>query len=122
MKKQRKYRISANYMDIVYTRSEKLTFDENEEGLVVLNVENRGFFNTVAQKFFHKPRFSHISLDKYGTVVWKCLDGNNSVNDIVEKMKESFPDETDRMLDRTVHFLRILVVNDYIKKLKKEEV
>ena len=109
-------------MDIVYTRSEKLTFDENEEGLVVLNVENRGFFNTVAQKFFHKPRFSHISLDKYGTVVWKCLDGNNSVNDIVEKMKESFPDETDRMLDRTVHFLRILVVNDYIKKLKKEEV
>ena len=116
MKEQRKYRISANYMDIVYTPSEKLTFEENEEGLVVLRVENRGFFNTIAQKFFHKPRFSNISLDKYGTVVWKCFDDKNSVNDIIEKMKAAFPEEADRMLDRTVHFLRILAVNDYIKK------
>ena len=122
MKKQRKDRIPANYMDIVYVPSEKLTFDENEEGCVVLKVENRGFFNTIAQKFFHKPRFSHISLDKYGTVVWKCFDGKNSVNDIIEKMKATFPEEADRMLDRTVHFLRILAVNDYIKKVKKEEV
>lgn len=122
MKKQRKYRLPANYMDIVYTPSGKLTFEKNEEGLVVLRVENKGFYNTVAQKLFHKPRFSNISLDKYGTVVWKCLDGKHSVNDIVEKMSAAFPDEQDRMLDRTVHFLRILAVNDYIKKVKKEEV
>ena len=71
--KQRKYRLPANYMDIIYIPSDKLTFEENEEGLVVLTVENRGFYNKIAQKFFHRPRFSRISLDKYGTVCGNAL-------------------------------------------------
>lgn len=116
MSKQKKYKLPANYMDIMYTPSDKLTFEENDEGLVVLKVENTGFYNTVAQKFFHRPRFSYISLDKYGTVVWKSLDGNTTVSEVVENMKTAFPDETDRMLDRTIQFFRILDSNNYIKK------
>ena len=103
-------------MDIIYTPSDKITYKENDEGLIVLKVENTGFYNTVAQKLFKRPRFSYISLDKYGTVVWKSLDGTTTVNEVVEYMKEAFPDETDRMLDRTIQFFRILDANNYIKK------
>ena len=116
MSNRKKYKLPANYMDIIYTPSDKITYEENDEGLVVLKIENTGFYNTVAQKFFKRPRFSYISLDKYGTVVWKNLNGNTTVNEVVENMIKAFPDEKDRMLDRTIQFFRILDANKYIKK------
>ena len=114
--KKGKYKVAVNYMDTVYVPSENVPFEENDEGKIVLKTENKGFYNTVAQKLFHKPRFSYITLDGHGTVLWKCLDGKNSVSDILNKMNEAFPDDTEKMLDRTVHFLRILTVNKYIKR------
>ena len=65
--------IKKNYLDIVFIPSEKLKDHNSDDGFVVLDVENTGFFNKIAQKFFKKPRFSHITTDKYGTVLWKCL-------------------------------------------------
>ena len=43
--------------------------------LVVLDIENTGAFNKLAQKLFGKPRVSHVHLDEFGSFVWKCIDG-----------------------------------------------
>ena len=121
MKNNKKYRVSENFMDTVYAPADNIPYSENDKGMTVLKVENKGFFNFIAQKLFHRPRFSHISLDKYGTVLWKSLNGKQSVSDICRIMNEAFPEEKDRMLDRTIHFLRILAVNKFIIKIGKEE-
>ena len=77
-------------------------------------MENRGFFNAVAQKFFKRPRVSHISLDKYGTALWLALDGKATVNDVLSKMKNAFPEEGDKMLNRVVQFLATLEMHKFI--------
>ncbi len=108
-----KKRVSKNYMDSVFVPSSKIKWTE-EDGNVVLDVPNTGFFNKLAQAFFHKPKVSHITLDKYGSKLWLLLDGKNSVYDVVNAMKESFPQEQERMLDRVIIFFHTLQVNRYI--------
>ena len=116
--KQKTKRLSANYMDLVFVKNEDRPWNQKEDGIVEIQMENKGFFNTVAQKFFKKPRISHISLDKYGSVLWLAVNGENTVNDIIAVMQEKFPDEKDKMLNRVVQFLTTLELNHFINRKK----
>lgn len=112
MKRVRK--VAENYFNRIPVRAQNRPWTENETGMIVIDVENKGYANRIAQKFFHKPKVSHISLDAYGTVVWKSIDGVHTVGEIVEIMKQQFPNEEDRMLDRVVTFLATLQTHEFI--------
>ena len=112
MKRARK--VADNYFDQIPVRSQNRPWTEDESGMVVIDMENKGLANKIAQKFFHKPKISHISLDAYGTIVWKSIDGVHTIGEIVEIMKRQFPGEEDRMLDRVVTFLATLQTNEFI--------
>lgn len=113
-KKNKIKKIDKNYMDMVFIRNPERKWSERENGVVVIDLEHKGIHHKIAQKLFHKPKTSHISLDTHGTALWKALDGNRSVFEIVSLMKEAFPEEEDRMLDRVVTFLHTLQVNRFI--------
>ena len=114
--KKRVRKIPLNYMDIVFAHNEKILWRQKENGSVEIDMENRGFFNAVAQKFFNRPRISHIALDEYGTQLWLFIDGKMTVNDIFSAMKKSFPDESEKMLNRVVQFLSTLEKYEFIFK------
>lgn len=103
-------------MDIVFVKSEAFPWRKKDDGSVEIDMENKGFFNAVAQRFFHRPRVSHIALDKYGTTLWLSLDGKATVNEVLQKMNESFPDEKEKMLNRVVHFLATLEMHGFIER------
>lgn len=110
----KKRKVSQNYMDTILIPNPERKWSEREDGIVVIDMENKGFHNRVAQRFFHRPKVSHIALDAHGTAVWKALDGNRSVFDVVNQMKQDFPDEEARMLDRVITFLHTLQVNRFV--------
>ncbi len=110
----KKKKVSMNYMESIPTKNPERPWRVKEDGIVEVDMENKGFYHMLAQKFFKKPRISHISLDKYGSVVWQSIDGKNSIMDIVKTMEESFPDEKDRMLDRVVTYMAILQNNRFV--------
>ena len=117
MKNKTKTRtLSANYMDIVFSRNAEIQWRVKENGFVEVDMENKGFFNSIAQKFFHRPRVSHIALDKYGSTLWLALDGSATVNDLLTKMNEAFPDESEKMLNRLVQFLTTLERWEFIQR------
>lgn len=106
-----------NALDFVYERNDDFSWKE-EKHKVVIDVKNRGAFNRIAQMLFKRPKISHISLDEYGSVFWKNIDGVNSVFDIYNLMCEAFPDEKEMMLDRVLKFVKILSDNRYIRRVK----
>ena len=101
-------------MDSIPERSGQMPWRIREDGMVEIDMENKGFYHTIAQKFWKKPRISHIALEKYGTVVWKNIDGQNTVYDIVRIMEAEFPEEKDRMLDRVVNYMGTLQRSKFI--------
>lgn len=111
-------KLPANYFENIPVPREDHPWRTKKDGMVEVDMENKGFYHSIAQKFFHKPRVSHIALDKYGSAVWKSMDGKNSVMDIVHIMENSFPEEKDRMLDRVVTFMATLQRNRFISMQK----
>ncbi len=107
-------------MDLVFARNEAMAWRQKDDGLVEVDMENKGFFNSVAQKFFHRPKVSHISLDRYGSVLWLAMDGKNTVSDVLEKMNCAFPDEKEKMLNRVVQFMATLQRCRFICELKND--
>lgn len=114
MNKRNTKTVSANYMDLLFVPDPSLEYREDGEGRIVIKIEHRGPFHVLAQKIWKKPRFSDISLDRYGSAVWRCLDGSRTVMDVVESMKEQFPEEQERMLDRVVSFLGTLQAHRFV--------
>ena len=111
----KKRKVSANYFESIPMLNEERPWRVKEDGMVEIDMENKGFYHFIAQKLFKKPRVSHISLDEHGSVVWQSIDGRNSVMDIVRTMEKEFPEETDRMLDRVVTYLATLQRNSFIE-------
>lgn len=116
MKQQK---ISQNYLDQIPMPHTKCPWRVRKDGIVEIDIEHKGFYHKIAQKFFHKPRISHIALDNYGSIVWQSMTEKRTVYDIVQIMQHHFPDEKDRMLDRVVTYMATLERNKFIHMCNK---
>lgn len=112
-KKQKPY--SQNYLDFIPAKCEDFPWKTDENGMAVIDAKNKGFFNFIAQRFFNRPKVSHISLDKYGTAVWKNINGSHTVYSIAKIMEQDFPDEKEDMLKRTVAFMAVLQRQRFVR-------
>ncbi len=102
-----------NYLEKIPARPDfKWTLDE--EGIVTFEIENTGFFNTIAQKFFKRPRISYIHLDEYGSFIWQIIDGEKNIIELGEEVKNHFGDKADPLYERLAKFFQILDSYGYI--------
>ena len=111
-----------NYLDFVPVINPKNTWAADEAGVVTIHMVHRGFYASIAQKFFHTPRVSHIKLDEYGSFLWKEMDGERSVGQLALKMKERFGEQAEPLYDRLVKYMQILHNNQFVLFRGKDKV
>lgn len=116
-KKQNK--ADKNYLDRIPKINDK-KWEVLEDGMVEVVVENTGFYNTVAQKIFKKPRYSFIKLDEYGSYVWQQIDGKKSIFEIGKNLKNHHKGASNQLYERLATYFGILEKNDYIVFVEKE--
>ncbi len=116
MKKRNK---DENYLERIPKKSEKLRFTTDENGIVTLEIENKGFFNTVAQKLFKKPKVSYVHLDEFGSFVWSLADGQNDIIKIGELVEEKFGDAVKPVYERLSKFVSILESYGFVEFVKR---
>lgn len=85
-----------------------------KDGCVEVKVENKGFFNTLAQKLYKKPRYSYIKLDTYGSFVWQQIDGEKTVYEIGQLLSKEHEGAADSLYERLGKYMAILARNKYI--------
>lgn len=107
--------ISQNYLEKIPVRPEKIKWSVDEEGIVTLDIENTGFFNSVAQKFFKKPRVSHVHLDEMGSFVWPLLDGEKNIIELGKLVEEEFGEKANPLYERLAKYFQILSSYDFIE-------
>ena len=113
-KKVGKNKKQENYMDFVPLKNKKYSWSENEKGRVIVEVPHEGFYDKIAQKFFKTPKISNIELDDYGSFVWKCIDGVNTIYRISEEVHKHFGEKAEPLLNRLVKFFQILKDHKFI--------
>ncbi len=106
---------AGNYLDLVPVRPETLRWHTDYQKRVILEVENRGMFNRIAQKVFGKPRFTKVHLDAMGTFVWPLIDGKRTVGDIALLVKEEFGEKAEPLYPRIVKYFQMLESYHFIR-------
>lgn len=112
MKKQTK---APNLLDLIPVQSKKHNAQIDDEGKVTIFVENKGVFNLIAQKLFHKPRFSQIHLEEFGCYIWKQIDGIKTVKEIGDLVHEKFGDKAEPLYPRISMYMKTLVNYEFIE-------
>ena len=102
-----------NYLDYVPVINSRNIWS-TEEGKVTIHMVHRGFYAWIAQRFFHRPRVSHIDLDAMGSFIFRHIDGQRTVGAIAELVKSEFGKDAEPLYDRLVKYMQILHNNQFI--------
>lgn len=97
-----------NYLDRIPLRKDGLNWSVEDNGLVTLEIENKGVFNRIAQKLLKKPKISYIHLDENGSFIWPLLDGEKDITAIGRLVDEHFGEKAHPLYERLVKFFQIL--------------
>ena len=96
-------------------RSEKISWDADEHGLVTLHVENRGVMKRITQLLLRKPKVSHIHLDEIGSYVWLHIDGRSTVAEIAVPFEGHFGERVHPTYERLGQYFTILVSYGFVE-------
>ena len=101
-------RQKENYLEKIPVRNEKYRFTESDDGLVTIEIDNKGFFNRLLQIIAKKPKVSYVHLDENGSFVWKQIDGKRDIIKIGELVEEHFGEAANPVYERLVQFFAML--------------
>ena len=106
---------NENYLEKIPVKSEKIGWNQDEEGKVTLEIENKGVFNRIAQKLFKKPKISYVHLDEMGSFIWPIIDGEKNIIDLGKEVESHFGEKANPIYERIAKNFRILESYNFIK-------
>lgn len=104
---------SENYLEKIPVRGD-FEWKTDEDGVVTLEIVNKGVFNKIAQKLFKKPRISYVHLDKMGSFIWPIIDGEKSILDMAEDVDKEFGEEAKPLYERLAKYFQILASYGFV--------
>ena len=84
-------------------------WEETDGTLVLLRPEpSSAGLRGVLDRFFHKMSASRIRLDEVGAFVWLNFDGERTVGEVGELMREEFGEKVEPVEERLGHFVWVM--------------
>ena len=116
--KKKQVVIPENYLERIPARPESMKWSTGDDGIVTLEIENKGVFNRIAQKLFRRPKISYIHLDETGSFLWPILDGEKSITDLGVLVEEKFGEASHPLYERLATYFKILDSYGFIEWVK----
>lgn len=113
--KKKKEIISENYLERIPVPNGNLRWESAEDGKITLLIENTGFFNKMAQKFFKKPKITFVHLDDMGSFIWPLMDGERDIIEIGKLVQGHFGEEANPLYERLAKFFKVLESYNFIE-------
>lgn len=106
---------NENFLDNKPIRNENIGWSTDDNGIVTLEIENKGVFNRIAQKLFKKPKISYVHLDEMGSFVWPVIDGEKDITELGKLVDEHFGEKAHPLYERLAKYFQILHSYGFIK-------
>ncbi len=110
--------IPENYLDRIPARAAGIQWKANSEGMVTLEIENKGWVNRIAQVLFARPKVSYIHLDELGSFVWPLMDGETDITALGKLVDAAFGEKAHPLYERLAQYFRILDSYHFIEWIK----
>ena len=107
-------RKQENYLEKIPCHKTGLSWSQDADGIVTLEMENKGVANRIAQKLLKKPKVSFIHLEEFGSFVWLSIDGKRDIIAIGELVRERFGERAEPLYERLSTYVKTLHNNGFI--------
>ena len=111
MKKNKKF---DNFLDAVPVKNPEINFTKDANGIVTLEIENKGLMNRVFQKLLKKPKITYIHMEELGSFVWQIIDGESDITALGKKVEEHFGEKANPLYERLSQYIKILESYNFI--------
>ena len=104
----------VNLLDLIPQRVMK--FEESDDGLITIfkpKFKNKLVVKYIASRL-KSPNYK-VKLDQFGSFVWKQCDGNNTVEQIGNLLKNNFQEDIEPVYDRLAMFIQSLEQYKFIE-------
>ncbi len=99
---------SENYLERIPLRNPDINWTTDDNGIVTLEIINKGIFNRIAQKLLKKPKISYVHLDENGSFVWPLIDGKTDIAALGEAVDKHFGEKAHPLYERLAKYFQIL--------------
>ena len=100
--------VKENYLERIPKHAEYFNWSQDADGIVTLEIENKGIFNKIAQKLFKKPRISYVHLDETGSFIWPLIDGEKNIAELGIALEKEFGEKAQPLYERISKYFQIL--------------
>lgn len=97
-----------NYLERIPAHNAAIRWSTDENGIVTLEIDNKGLMNRIAQKLLKKPKVTYIHLDENGSFVWPLIDGKTNILDLGKAVNDHFGEAAHPLYERLSQFFKIL--------------
>ena len=105
----------SNFLERIPCKNSAYSYTADNNGIVTIEIENRGVFNRFAQLILKKPKTSYIHLDEFGSFVWEQCNGENNIIDIGKEVQQKFGDSANPLYERLSKFIKMLADYGFLK-------
>ena len=120
-KNRKKNEPQINYLDLIPAKADSLKWHRDFKERVILEVENKGVFHTIAQKLFNKPRYTKVHLDEFGSFLWPQINGEKTVAELAALVKKQYGEKAEPLYPRIVKYFQIVESYGFVKFINKLE-
>lgn len=111
----KKEKMQLNLLDCTPVREPDLNWTEDENGIITLHRVHTTFTDRLAHAITKKPlRQSHITLEEFGSFLWKNMDGRTTLRDLANQLKAEFGEKAEPLYPRLEKYVVTLKNNKLI--------
>ena len=103
-----------NFLEKIPCHKQGLKWSQDQDGIVTLEMANRGVANKIAQLLLKKPKVSYIHLEQFGSFIWLQIDGKRDVIAIGKLVREQFGEKAEPLYERLSQYIKTLESNKFI--------
>ena len=110
---------SENFLDYIPKKNPEIEWKIKEDGMVEVAMQNKGFFNRLAQIIWKRPKVSYISLEEMGSFIWPLMDGKTDITEIGKYVEEKFGEAANPLYERLAKYFQILDSYGFVEWVEK---
>ena len=95
-------------------KNPKVAWEENKAGRVRLKLERKDLLYSIMKVLTGKARIDKVPLDKYGSFIWRNIDGKHNVSEIQELLREEYQEEIENLEERVFQYFKVLKGHQFI--------
>ena len=104
-----------NYLDYIPKKTDKIQWRELDNRLIQIIKLRNSLLDKVVRKLFFTPDKFVIDLDEIGSFIWKQIDGERSIYEISQLVKEEFGEDAEPLYERLIQYMNVLKNNGFVE-------